>query len=423
LRSRLVKTRLVNTRRGRCATPPARGGAIRYLIDIARTGLAAVVLYPLRSVVTIAALTVVLVPYLAGLGLAKGIEAEAEVAADVGPDLYVRGSQFGRPAPLPLAATQDVARIAGAERVVPRIVGEVVLGKEQIRCVLVGMPVEHFPRWAACIDGELPEPGGVHQLVVGTTIARRLGLKVGSRVPPFYRNDRLGERVSQVVGIFEPDAPLWQARVILTTFETAAAVFDQPGLATDLLVFCRPGTASDVTHHIVQRLSYPSALGQGVVRPEVTSADQLRAALPLATRHRAGAFNLYFVVAFVVAILVVLVTSGPGMAERRREIGVLKACGWQTDEVLLRGIVESVALSLLAAGLSFLLAWFWLRVLNGYGLANVFLADDGSDVRFPFRLTPVPLLLSFVVSLVVVLTGTLPSTWLSAITPPRVTMR
>jgi ABC-type lipoprotein release transport system permease subunit len=398
---------------------------LRSLIDVARTGLTSVVLYPVRSGASIAALTAVLVPYLAGLGLVKGIESEAEASTTAGPDLYVRGSQFGRAAPLPLAAVRDVAAIPGVDRAVPRIVGEIVLGKEQIRCVLVGMPVEHFPQWAACIDGKPPEPGAGHQLVLGTAVARRLGLAVGSRIPPFYRNDRLGERVSRVVGIFEPGASLWQSHVVLTTFETAAVVFDQPGLATDLLVFCRPGAAPDVTRAIVGRLSYPASHGEGIVRPEVTSADELRAQLPRAARHREGVFNLYFVVVFVVAILVLLVTSGLGMSERRREIGILKASGWQTDEVLLRSLAESVALSLLAACLSFLLAWFWLRVLNGYGLERIFLAgtEGDPDIRLPFQLTPVPLLLGFVVSLVVVLVGTLPSTWLSAITPPRVAMR
>lgn len=380
-------------------------------------------LNPLRSAVSVVALTAVLVPYLAGVGLARGVEAEAAAAAAAGPDLYVRGSQFGRAAPLPLSAAADVAGIPGVERVVPRVVGEVALGAERVPCVLVGMPADEFPPWAACVDGRPPRDGGAHQLVIGAPLARRLGLKVGSRVPPFYRNDRLGERVSEVVGVFEPAAPLWQAHLVLTTLDTAAAVFDQPGLATDLLVFCRPGAAPDAARAI-DRLTFPGA-GRGLVRTATTSAEELRATLPQAARHREGVFNLHFVLAIVVAILVLVVTSGVGLSERRREVGILKATGWQTDEVLLRGVVESVALSLAAAGVSFLLAWAWLRGLNGYGLAGVFLAGVEADpgLRLPYRLTPVPLLLGFVLSLVVVLTGTVYSTWRAAVAPPRAAMR
>src|SRR5439155_2933462 len=70
--------------------------------------------------------------------------------------------------------------------------------------------------------------------------ASRLHLYIGSVLPPYYRN-RQGEHLSEVVGIFKSDVSFWQANLVLTTFESATAIFDQPGLATDLLVYCRPG--------------------------------------------------------------------------------------------------------------------------------------------------------------------------------------
>jgi ABC-type lipoprotein release transport system permease subunit len=72
-----------------------------------------------------------------------------------------------------------------------------------------------------------------------------------------------------------------------------------------------------------------------------------------------------------------------------------------------------------------LLAWVWLRVFNGYGVAGLFLAgvDAVPDGPIPFRLAPVPVLLAFVLSLVVVLTGTLYSSWRAATTAPREAMR
>jgi hypothetical protein len=41
----------------------------------------------------------------------------------------------------------------------------------------------------------------------------------------------------------------------------------------------------------------------------------------------------------------------------------------------------------------------------------------------PFRLVPVPVLLAFLIALVVVMTGSLWSTWRAATTPPREAMR
>jgi ABC-type lipoprotein release transport system permease subunit len=395
-----------------------------YLLEIAGTGLTAVRLHALRSMVTFGALVTVLLPFLVGLGLAKGVEAEAEASVRFGADLYVTGSQFGRPVPLPVAAVDEIRRLDGVTAVAPRIVGEVVLGLERVHAILVGLPADHFPAWAACIEGELPRDGSPYQLVIGTALARRLKLKVGDTVLPLYRNDR-GERLSRVVGLFQPDAPLWQANLILTTFETAEAVFDQSGLATDLLVWCRPDDAPRVSRAVEQTLSFAAPSGTGRLRPRVTAREDLFALLPRGLLHREGVFNLLFLLAFVVGILVLLVTSGLGLAERRREIGILKATGWQTDEVLLRGLVESLALSLAGACVALLLAWVWLRFLNGVGVAGFFLDGAGAvaDFAVPYRLTPVPALLAFVIAFAVVLTGTLYSSWRAATTPPREAMR
>jgi ABC-type lipoprotein release transport system permease subunit len=394
-----------------------------YLLEIAGTGLAAVLLHPLRSAVSFLALVAVLVPYLVGLGISKGIEAEAEASAQFGADLYVRGSRFGRPAPVPLTAEEEIRNIDGVTDVVKRIVGEVALGKDQVRAVLAGLPVEHLAAsWAGCVEGELPRTGGPNQLVIGTALARRLKLKAGSVLPPFYRNEK-GERLSRVVGIFKPDCPLWQANLVLTTFDTAAAVFDQEGLATDLLVWCRPGYQAAVAGRI-EGLSFRPAAGSAV-RARVTAREDLLVLLPRGPFHREGIFNLHFLLAFAAAILVLLVTSGLGETERRREIGILKATGWQTDEVLLRGAVESLALALAGACTALLLAWVWLRVFNGYGVAGYFLdgAGEAPDLAVPFRLAPIPALFAFLLSLAVVLTGTLYSSWRAATAPPREVMR
>ena len=78
------------------------------LLNIARTGSAAILLSPLRSTVTVLAVIAVLVPYLVGIGLAEGLRQEARIAIGVGtpagkellPDLYVAANRFGRRAAL-----------------------------------------------------------------------------------------------------------------------------------------------------------------------------------------------------------------------------------------------------------------------------------------------------------------------------------
>jgi ABC-type lipoprotein release transport system permease subunit len=395
-----------------------------YFLELAHTGLVAVLLHPLRSTATVATLVAVLTPYLAGLGLSNGIQQEAEASIREGADLYLSATEFGRTVPIPLAVVPDVRRVASVTEVVPRIVGQVVLGKNDEPAVVVGLPPEKFPEGVTCIVGRLPRSAPVNELVVGQQLARRLKLRVGSTIPPFYSNDQ-GVRNSEVVGIFRSDSSLWEANLILTPFDKAQAIFSQPGMATDLLVYCRPGYQSGVASRILTTVSLPSPGPGRHQSPRVILKDDMNAFIPQGLLHREGIFNLHFVLLFVVGILVVLVTSGIGLAEARREIAILKATGWQTDEVMVRGGVESLLLSVAGAAVSVLLAFVWLRWLNGYFIASVFLAgvDVAPVFRVPFALTPVPVLLALLVSFVVVMSGSLWSIWRAATAAPMAAMR
>lgn len=392
------------------------------LLGIAATGLTSLRLHPLRNLATLAALLAVLLPFLGCLAISKGIEAEAIASIRAGADLYVSGEEFGRNVPVPLAAVEKIRQLDGVTEVVPRIVGSLSLGKDREPAIVVGLPQEKLADSVRCVEGRLPRVAGRNELVIGRELARRLNLGVGSLIPPFYHSDQ-GERISEIVGVFEADAPLWQARLMLTPFETAAALFNEQGKATDLLVSCRPGYQPFVQDAIQNSFHFkwmPRGFGL-----KATTREELAVLIPQGLLHREGIFHLHFVLAFAVGILVVLVTSGIGLAERRREIGILKATGWQTDEVLLRGLVESAALSLAAACLSLLLAWTWLRVFNGYGFAGLFLDGASTAPAFvvPCQFTPVPVLLAFVLAVTLVFSGTLVSTWRAAIAPPWEAMR
>jgi ABC-type lipoprotein release transport system permease subunit len=397
---------------------------MHHLLAIGYTGLVAVLQYPLRSVATVGCVVAILLPYVAGISLSKGLQQQAEEAVELGADLYVTAVQLGKEVPIPVALERKFAKLDGITAVVPRIVARIVLGKNREEAVLVGLPLEHFPSGVTCIEGRLPRPSNLNELVMGRELARRLALRVGDRIPPFYHNAR-GDKISQVVGIFKAEVPLWEANLVLTSFETASAICNQEGLATDLLVYCRPRYITSVRAAILRSQRLASNPAGPPISLAVTSREDLQALLPAGLLNREGIFNLHFLVAFAVGILTILVTSGFGTSERRREIGILKATGWQTDEILLRSLVESLLLSLAGWALSISLAFIWLRLFNGYWIASIFLqgVDIKPVVTIPFRLMPVPALLGLLISSILVMTGTLYSTWRAAVAPPREAMR
>lgn len=393
---------------------------MRKLAAIARTGLWAVLLHPLRSVATVLCLVAVLVPYVAGTAIARGLEDDAHASIRLGADLHVSGLRFGRPAPVPLAVMEPIRAIPGVRDVLPRIVGEVGLGVERVPAVVVGIP--GVPASTRCVEGRLPEAEG--ELVMGAELARRLGVTAGARLPPFYRS-RAGDRVSTVVGIFKADLPMWEANLVFCSFETAARIFDQKGLATGILVTCEPGYEEAVTRALRLLPPFHDESPHGPVAPVVTARDDLRELLPRGLRHLDGVFQIHFVLAFAVGIPLLMVAAGLGLSERRREAALLKATGWMTDEVMLQGLVESLVLAVIGAAAAVLLAWGWLGPLGGKGIAGVFLpgAPPSPAFRVPFRLVPAPALLGFAVSVAIVSVGTLYSTWRAATAAPGLALR
>jgi ABC-type lipoprotein release transport system permease subunit len=394
---------------------------MRYFLEIARTGVSAIFLHRLRALVIIASLVLVLTPYLAGMGISRGLREQARASVRLGADLYVTGQQFGRTVPLPASAAEKLKAVPGVASVTPRIVGRIEIGSERLSAVVVGMPLNEFPPELECVEGRLFRGSKRNELVIGSGLASKLNLRVGSLIPPFYHSSR-GEHVSEVVGIFRSDVAMWQARLIFTSLETAARIFDQAGFCTELLVNGLPGYGEGVRDAIV-RISLSSS--SGPIRLQAVSRGDLEELLPQGLQQREGIFTILYLSAFVVAILVTLITSALGQSEQRREIGILKAIGWQTDELLFRSLLENGLLSLGGCSLAVIAAFVWLRWFNGYGIAGIFVAgvDRMPDFAVPFRLAPVPALLGVLIALVIVLSGSLYATWRAAITPPRVAMR
>lgn len=393
-------------------------------VEIARTGVTSIVLHPWRSLATVSAVTVLLLPYLACLGISHGLRGEAETAIQFGADLYVSGIEFGQKVAIPIEARRQIEKIEGVTEVVPRIVGAISIGRNHENAVVVGIPEDKLAAAARFVEGRLPRKSNVNELAIGSELARRLNLQLDSRIPPFYQNAE-GEKISLVVGLLRPEAPLWQANLMLTPLPTAAAIFDQEGLVNDFLVYCRPGYEEHVRAKVLETVVYRAKGDRGGPRPMVIARSELAAVLPTGLLGQQGVFELHFILVFAVGILVVLVTSGLGLSERRREIGILKATGWQTDEILLRGLVESCLLSLTAASIAIILSFVWLRIFNGFWIAGVFLygAGPAPAFRVPYELAPVPALLTALIAFVVVMTGSIYSTWRAATVAPVEAMR
>lgn len=362
-----------------------------------------------RSLVVMACLIAVLLPFITAIAISEGVKAQSLISVEEGADLYLTLDQFGRNGPIPLTFLEKVQKISGVLKVVPRAIGRAYLGDKLV--VILGISPADLPGSIKGIKGRLFLPGTRNEVVVGNGLARYYQLAPGdSFIFPLNR-----DKVFKVVGIFSADSSIWSSDLVLMSLEDGAELFQMKGMASDFLIYCRPG--------------YEGVISKGIswLGPlfRIQSKDLVRQYYLRGFTLKEGIFTALYTVAFALAIPALLVASGLGLSERRREIGVLKATGWQTQEVLEMVFFESLIISLTSAPLALLTSIFWVKALNGLFIAQFFIAEIGiiPDFPVPARFTPVPALLSLFFALILTAVGSIYSAWKAATVPPVEAMR
>jgi len=374
--------------------------------------------HKLRSLVVILCLVAILFPFVTAISLSEGVRTQSLAAVEEGGDLYVTINEYGRNAAIPLRYEKEIERMNGVTRVVPRVIGRVCAGDAGEKILIIaGIRTEDLPESVTCIEGRVYRPSQFWgrdesgEAVIGQGLARYYDLKVGD----LLKIEEL-DKLFRVVGIFSAGATIWSSDLIFMGLEDAANLFKMKGMASDLMIRCRPGYADAIWRQIPTRIDR---------RLNIQSRALIRTYFRRGFTIKQGMFTALYIIAFAVAIPAILVTSGLGLSERRREIGILKATGWQTQEVLEMVAYENVLLSLTSVPAIILLSIIWLRIFNGAFLAQFFIAEIGllPDFPVPARYTPLPVVLAIFFSLVLTMVGSIYSSWRAAIIPPAETIR
>jgi ABC-type lipoprotein release transport system permease subunit len=353
-------------------------------------------------------------PFITGICILEGIKSQAKISVDQGADVYVAGDRHGSNAPISVDTIAALKSIDGVEKVVPRIVGRAYFFDKLV--TIVGLDRDPFPSGAEIVRGDLPSSPG--EVLMGDALARQLGLQLGTSFSLTIN----ASKIFRVTGVFRSECTIWSALLIYMSLKDAQELFRTPGVATDLLVYTRPGYAHAVAERIQEK-----DFSEGMKLPLLRVQDRALVSLYIQKGYnaRGGVFTALYTVAFALGIPALLVASGLGFTERRKEIGILKATGWQTQEVIETIFMENIMLSLLATPIAVLSSFLWMKVLNGLFIAQFFIAQVDLMPPFPVpsRFLPTPVLLGFLVSFVITSAGSIFTTWKTAVVPPSDAMR
>lgn len=358
----------------------------------------------------------ILFPFVVAIAISEGIKYQANISVEKGADIYVTRDNYGSNAPIPLSYIEEFKQMEGVVRVEPRVVGRTYLSTQL--SVIVGILPKNMPAEMNFMEGRPFQKRG--EVIIGKSLSKEFDLKTGVMFS-LYLNPHI---TFKVVGIFDSTPGMWASNLILMSFEDASDFFKLQGMATDILIYTRPGYSTPLAERMQDTIGRAT---EGGTDPPLRIQDKelVRRYMLRGFNHKAGVFTALYAVAFAIAIPAILVTSGFGLSERKREIGIMKTTGWQTQEVLEMVAMENLIISLIAAPIAILFAFIWLKLFNGAFISQFFIAEISLLPRFsvPSRFLPLPCILSFFFAVVLTMVGSIYSTWRTAIVSPSEAMK
>lgn len=330
-----------------------------------------------RHVALAVAVALVVGVYGSALLLADALRGEWRSTLASVPDLVVQRLEGGRPALVEVAALAEVVPLdaPGVRSAEARVWGYLFVEALGANVTVVG---GERPLDGALAAGRAPRAGAERpECVVGVALADHFAVRPGDRlaVP-----DARGELVLlEVVGVFVAASALQTADVLVTDDATARRLLALPeGRATDYAVtLSRPEEAPVIAGQVRARMS----------DARVIERDALVRTYELTFDGRSGLLSALLVPCLAVLLLLVWERlSGLGEAERR-EIGVLKAVGWETRDVLTARLWESAIVAVGGAWVGALAAYAHVFSLDAVGLRGALFG--WSALHPPLELTPV----------------------------------
>jgi ABC-type lipoprotein release transport system permease subunit len=375
------------------------------LYDLIRRGL--------RSIVTTLCLTAIIFPLVTALAISEGLRFQAEIGTEEGADIYVSEDRYGGSGPIPLRFEEGLPGIQGVSHVKPRVVGRTYFADRLV--AVVGLDREALIALKPVVKGDIPKASG--EVVIGEGIAKAFAIEPGIRFTLATNN----RKVFKPTGTLSASC-LWSSDVMIMHLKDANEFFRMKDYTSQLLVYAASEPATPLMRSIVNDLRKQHAFDPGLhIEDRARTHDRLW----YGYEHKRGIFIVLYIIVFALAFPAFLVTSGLGMRELGKEIGVLKAVGWRTWEVLEKVALENLLISLTAVSISILFSMAWIKGLNGMLIAQFYVAEVGMfpTMDIPSRYLPAHALFCFFFALGVTLIGSLFSAWQKAWVPPSALMR
>ncbi|OGW25965.1 MAG: ABC transporter permease [Nitrospirae bacterium GWC2_42_7] len=346
--------------------------------------------------------------------LSYSFKKEAMLMLKNSPELIIQKTMAGRHELIPVGISSEIMKIPGVSKVEPRYWGYYYdsLIKANYTILASGESLSANNR---LLKGRLPGINENNTAAIGRGVSEARFLNTDSSISMQTAGGRPMD--FWITGIFEADSELLTSDLIVISRADFMKLFGIPEqMATDLAV-----TVSNETETVVIAKKILSQFPD--TRPILRS--EIIRTYDAVFGWRSGLILTLFSGALIAFIILAWDKATGLSAEEKQEIGILKAIGWETSDVLEMKFWEGLVISLTSFLIGIILAYIHIFFFG----ASIFApALKGWSVIYPnFKLAPYIdfYQISILMSLTIVpyIASTIIPSWKASITEPDIVMR
>jgi ABC-type lipoprotein release transport system permease subunit len=369
----------------------------------------------------------VLVPLWIAMGTAAavtfvgdGLSRDAALSIGVLPEITVQRMVGGRVERVPVEIADSLRALPHVVDAIPRVWGyvPVQVPRGEVAYTLMGLDVERMPIpeevGFSIEQGRFLLPGSQDEAVVGKAFASVFSASVGDRIT---LEDTFGNVADlTIVGIFGTAVEIYAADLIVVSLETARSFFGYgDDEASDICVYLDDPVNTSLT--ALRMIDIGDNL-------RLMTRDALAELSQQAYGRRGGVFQLIWMTLLITVCLVAWAQGASIGLTLKREIGILKAIGWSTLDIIEVRMLESVIVALIGTLGGVLLGLGYLA-LDAPGIKQYFLgwATVYPEFPLPVYMSLRSLFLLIVVGIFPLAVATVVPAWQAGIIEPDEAIR
>ncbi len=324
-----------------------------------------------------------------------GFVKDAEMAREFLPDVTIQGIEAGRVVKVSLDIIPEIKKIPHVKTVAPRVWGYIPLKIDDldISYTLMGLELEDLPDNPEFLevmeDGSFLVPGDRNKVVLGYGVAQTLGFRVGEDIEQALElctisisdlknigdeitiDDTLGNHGKfKVIGILKNRVQVYSADLMLVSNDDARDFFGYAeNEASDILLYLDENGSADRAALMISQL---------FKNTRVMTAKALTNLVKEAFGRRSGTFSAMWLILFSTVLMFAWSQTTHISVDAGTEIGILKSFGWQTGDIILVKMVESLLYGFLGTSIGILLGFVYALMgtpgISGYciGCASIY---------------------------------------------------